>query len=30
MHHEKIMTVYVIQPVGFEYHEPDIGMKGWV
>lgn len=23
-------VVYVIQPVGFEYSEPDIGIKGWV
>ncbi|KAJ9481045.1 hypothetical protein VN97_g12463 [Penicillium thymicola] len=23
-------TVYVMQPVGFEYSEPDIGIKGWV
>ena len=23
-------TVYTFQPLGFEYHEPDIGIKGWV
>ncbi|OQD69278.1 hypothetical protein PENPOL_c002G09254 [Penicillium polonicum] len=23
-------TVYVIQRVGFEYHEPYVGVKGWV
>lgn len=22
--------VYVIQPLGFEYEEPDIGTKGWI